>query len=294
MQTVINLQIAYYLLILMVLAYGIMLVVDSFYMKSSAYIGYKPNLKRTVSEVIFSLGDKGSDEIFQRIGISLSMRKYTAFRNLIIILMLFWSVLLFLKLNNDKALKIFVFTVGLYFTTYPTDRIGNKKTPFKIILDTLYQNRLLRRDEELMIVIVQMKNIILSCNSVSSDYILTRLLRFTNLTKPIFIQTLSLIRRGRREDAYKYFSDSFGTKLGEDFARIILILDSLPPKEFLDQLEIFQESLKENQETKVEKKSQRNKQIIWLLASAEIVIIIFNFVYIILADTMQAMSQLNF
>lgn len=288
----INPQYLYYLFLLTVFLIGVFLTSEA--TKDDGGIRYKRSIgaRRSINNFVSALSDKSADEVFQKIGLKLSIRKYTAFRNATTILILAFSLTKLVNWQTDSFLKVVLFAIGFYFCTYPKDSFKGKKTPFKMCLDTIYRKKLQKKDEELSSVITQMKNIILSQQNqlVSADYILTRLLPYIVISKPVFIQTLSLVRKGRKEEAANHFAKGFGTKLGTDFSKIILKLDELDPAEFLKQLDIFQTSVQENKETNRERRGQNAKGIIYLLASVELALMVFNFMYIILMDTVELMK----
>lgn len=286
----INIQDIYYLAVIAAGMKAFSLIYDGFIM--GTVIAYKPSIKRSINKLLQNMSDKNADEVFKRVGINLSIQKYTAYRNIVMISII---ILAFLKATGGDTtitLRILIYAVGFYLITDPKDTLKGHKTPFKYFFDSIYSGRLAKKDEELMTVISQMKNLILShgTNSVSTDYIITRLIGFTNISKPNFIQALALIRKGEREKAFEVFSKDFGTKLGTDFGKIMVRLDYLPAAEFLDQISILQESIKGKRQTLKERKIQQKKMMVYVLASLELSIIIFNYIYIVLTDTMQIMK----
>lgn len=288
----INLQIQdfYYLALILGGIKAFSLIYDGFFMHNA--IAYKPSLKRSINKVFQTLSDKNADEIFKKVGINLSIQRYTAYRNIIMIVIIAMAFIKATQGDAKSAMKLLICSIGFYILSYPKDIFKGRKTPFKYLFDSIYATRLAKKDEELMTVVSQMKNLIISHGSVaiSTDYILTRLIGFTNISKPNFIQTLALIRKGEREKAYEVFSRDFGTKLGVEFAKIMIRLDSLPASEFLEQISILQESVKEKKQTLKERKIQQKKLLVYVLASLELSVIIFNYVFIVLYDTMQMMK----
>ncbi len=285
----IAIQEIYYFAVVLVMLKGFSLVYDSFLMRN--VIAYKPSLKRSANKMLQALSDKNVDEVFRRVGINLSIQKYTAYRNILMLTIIIMAAIKGINNDVENTAKLLVYAAGIYMLTYPKDTFRGYKTPFKYLFDMIYASRLAKKDEELMSVISQMKNLILSrnSNSISTDYIFTRLIDYTNISKHNFIQALALIRKGERSKAEALFAKDFGTKLGSDFSKIMVRLDYLPATEFLEQITILQESVKGKRQTLKEQKMQRKKMTIYVLAALELSLIIFNYIYIVLFDTMQIM-----
>lgn len=259
---------------------------------NSREIKYKRSLKRSMKKFFDEICDSPEDERFIRYGIKISMKQYAAVRTLMVLALFLIAAYSFLFLDLDYAIKLALAAAALFLISMPKDTFLGKPTPFFRIMQSIANRYLEAKDDELMTVITQMRNIIISRsgNAVSADYLLSSLLRFTKVSKPLFIHALKLIRRGDSKEAYLYFMNHFGTRLGEDFAAIILKLDELPPKEFLDQLDIFQAEIKEKKKTTKSRQQEKAKLIMVTLASFEMMIVILNFMYVILADTMAKMA----
>lgn len=279
-----------WILVAVLLAAGFLLIKTAFI--NSPEDKYKKGLKRSMKKFIDEICDSPEDEKFLRYGIKLSMKRYIAARALIVLALLFASVYSFLFLNMHLSIKLVLVAAALFLVSVPKDTFLGRPTPFSKMIESIARRHLEAKDDELMTVITQMRNIIISRggSAISADYLLSSLLRFTKVSKPQFIQALKLIRRGDSKGAYLYFMNHFGTRLGEDFATIILKLDELPPKEFLDQLDIFQAEIKEKKKTIKSRRQEKAKLIMVTLASLELMIVILNFMYVILADTMAKMS----
>ena len=287
-----NIEFFFYLLILLLIIEGVFLMKESFLGGRKNIVRHQMSLKRGAKRIITDLKDSGTDEIFVNAGIKLSVKKYMAIRNLALLLLFCMAALSLLSGDLRGGSRLVLILAAGFLLSYPKSMVRGKKTPFKMVLDVMYKNRQDRKDEELFSVVSQMKNVILAHNAsaVSSDYLFTKLLRFTNISKPIFLKTQNLIIMGRKDEAGKFFSEAYGTKFGKDFSRIIPKLDELHPKEFLDQLILFQNNMRELYQTKKENRQNRNMLIMTALSTLELTIFMLNFMYLVFVDTLQYMK----
>lgn len=245
--------------------------------------------------VITTLKDREADEIFLQAGIRLSVKKYQMICNVITAAIFVYAMVQILDNQFMTGLKIAVIAVGFSLLTKPKEFLWGKiKSPFHWALTSFTKSYQERKDMELANLITQMRNLILSWGDMnrSTSYLLTRLIPYTSITKPILLQTHLLIMQGRREEAASFFSKRMGTKLGNEFSKILVKLDSLPQTEFLEQMNVLMANLEERRETKKEQQLQRSKMIIFLLASAEMLLIMFDFIYVILYDSILSINML--
>lgn len=257
-------------------------------------IASRRGLTYQMEKFLDELRDKSDDPMFQRIGMNLSLRKYNAIRKLILLIIITLAVCHALKGSLMIGVKLLLFGMAVYLVLSPRKTFGREKSLFVRFFDHFATRRAHALDEELTGIILQMKNIILSKKSgTSADYILTRLLPFSNLSKAAFQTALSYVRQGRMQEAGTGFSERFGTPLGTSFARIIVKLDELPPQEFLKQLTIVQNNALEEHSTREEKKLVHIQHMKLMLAFSEAILIMGNFVYLILIDALKSMSCLG-
>ena len=238
---------------------------------------------RRATGFIIDLKDTGGDDIFENVGIKLSMRRYLAIRNGIFIILAMLALSSYFKAGLFMLMKYSFAAVSFYVVTYPKEYFHGKKTPFKYILESLRKRYLDAKDAELMSVISQMKNLTLTHQGspISAVAILTGLMRFTRLIKPIFAKTVTLLMRDKTKEACDYFEKAMGTRLGSNFATIILKLDALDPIEFIEQLEIFQLAVIENKKTKKIKRQENSSNILFVLASLLVLLITMNFIIMV-------------
>lgn len=253
---------------------------------------WKIRPSRSLTDAVLKLKDSGQDEVFLQAGVRISMEKYTAIRNLLIICLLIFTGLYFVRNGFIASRGLILMVAVLFFLSYPAKHFSKRKlrTPFQMMLDLLTQHRRETMDDELYKLITQLKNLIVTQknHAWSADYYLATLLRASVHCKPVFAQTLSKMRQGDA-GAFSYFSSTIGTTLGQDFAGVLQKLDVLDPQELLAQITTFQSIKREDRRTLQIHKQERAGQILFMLASFLFFIIIVDFMYIVFADLMQAM-----
>lgn len=271
---------------------GLAFISKGFLKKKTVRFKAKPG--KRIRETIMAMGDKSSDEVFQNAGINLSVARYTAIRNLSAILAISYIVVEMLLAGIPAVKMQLILAMALYFVTAPKEYGGKKKTPtlFKKALDVIKKGYQDKKDEELMNLVSQLKNMIVTQkdNPKSADYILETLMRFSNITAPVFMSALSLVRRGRPDEAYRDFAKKFDTKLGSDFAAIIGKLDQMNPAELVIQIDAFQSGIKEERRTRRLRKQEANGHRVFALASVLIVLLMFDFMYILFSYLMLKME----
>lgn len=282
----------YYISILIMLLIAFLFIFDGFF--SNNIIKQKKSLRKIYMDFINNFADKTQDDTFNKAGIKLSLKKYTAFRNLIGV---FIMIVAMYNLSNgymQESVKATVFTGTFMILTSPKEElIKGHRSPFRIAIDFIYKKRQILLDKELVEVIQQMKGLIITNNdNISADYIFTRLVPYCKVSKTIFIQTHAFLMTGRRKAASEFFANSYNTNLGRKFAAILLKLDKLPAVEYLKELEILQKNITEEKKTTLERKRQTKISIIFTLAGVQLAIIIFDYIYIVIVDAINALHTL--
>lgn len=287
-----NVITVYYIAVLTTFLTGVYLIYDAFVIEKGAMqIRYRAGPIYRFKKIKSAVMDTGQDQIFAKAGVKLTMRKYIALRKICFLAFVLFGIIAMLQ-NNYFGAKISILAgLSFYLMSYPNREIRSRKTVFSKVLLRLQHKRANAMDEELTGIILQMKNIIVSnSQDMSANYIITRLLPFTKITEPVFSMSLMYIRQGEMQKASKVFEDMFGTKIGSSFSQIIIKLDELPPKEFLDQLDLVQKRAIAEHRTRKEDKKVRVNTLRRLFALIEAVLIMGNFVYLILIDTLLIMD----
>jgi hypothetical protein len=262
-----------------------------------APISFRVSPLRALRTLVYSLSDKTSDEIFKDAGLALSAAKYSGIRNAAMI-----TVMLFLAVSaglGQDVLRGTLLLIALYAVSGPREYfalLGKKRrTPFRLVLDGMRRLHLERANNELAKTITQFKNLIATADEgrlYAPDFVLESLMRHTNLTRPTFARAVMHCRKGDAEGAADCFGREIKTRLGSDFGMMVLKLDSLPPKDFMIQITALQTGVREERRTKEAKKNESTARKIFILASAAVMAIMFDYMYLLFAHLANQMSMI--
>lgn len=285
-------EILYYGLISLVFLCGIIFMFRGLCVSSSIMpINYRAGPTYRLGRLRAAFTDSKQDQIFASAGINLSMGKYMAWRKVIIWVFLLAAVIKLMESDMTAVRKYLITVLFLYLLSYPKESFRGKKTPFYHVLLIMKKRKADAMDEELTGIIMQMKNIIISSDrEVSANYIFMRLLPFTKLTNKAFSLALMYIRHGDIKKAGEAFREAFDTKLGDMFSSILAKLEELPAREFLEQLDMTVKKADAEHKTRREAEKVRVNTTRRLFAVIESVLIMVNFVYLILIDTLLVMN----
>ena len=233
----------------------------------------------TIKEIVNGISKGGKDA-------------YESIRKVIVFLVFVIAAITLLR-DLKKALIIAIIVTFAYIISAPEEKIYGIKSPYVFAKEKILKAKRGALRNELTATTVQLKNLILSNGSkgLTTHYVLERLIPYTSLTKPYFVQLLSMNMKGEGKEAAKIFSDAFGFKLAEDFVYILLRLDELSSQEFLPQLDALLENFNEEKKTAQEKKRTATDTLIFALASAQVIAVIGNFIVLIFINTI---SQIGF
>ena len=286
-----NVELIYYLCIVVLVCIGYSWIYDAFVLGEA--VKYRPSVKRTTNKLMNVLSGEFNNEIFMKVGLKLSVKRYVAYRNMAAIVLFILALLKASTGDSEYCTRLLIVTLILFLLSAPKESRKGKPTILKKMIDVVAAKKLQIKDDELVVVIGQMKNQILSTNaeSLSTDYLLSRLMHYTKISRPNFILALGYIRKGEREKAGNVFMKDFGTKLGVDFGRILIKLDYLPATEFLEQINLLQETIQSKRETLKARKQNSKKILAYTLAAVFISTIIMNYVYIVLYATMEVLKS---
>ena len=224
--------------------------------------------------------EEKTNNTFKGTNIPITVAKYNTIR-MIIFLMVFGGMVLG---DSGNSITKNIIILGLiYLITAPKKEVLGKKTPFGLLVDFLGREYKAKKDMEIYRAITQLKNLAIAQREkpIGADFLLEQLGKFTVVTKPIFTQTISLWRLGKEEEACNYFAEESGTKLGKEFSNIISKLDNINPAELVEQLELYQNHVKEERTTKKLKRQETISNVIFLPIVATAFVIMLNFVAIV-------------
>lgn len=231
---------------------------------------------------------------FKHTGLSISLNDYIAVRLVILSLLAIVALLYIVSFGGEPIFTILVYLAVAYITL-PRNTFVGIKTPMSLFIDFARNNYLASVELELFRILTVLKNLIITCKKtpVSAENIISNLVEFAKLTKPKFTEFLSLYRLGKIEQAYNYFKNEIGTKLGEDLASLLIKLDEINPAELIEQLELYQSTIRDRCMTERLKKDKLISDVAFFPVVVSIFLILMNFIAITLfIDGMDTFSHI--
>lgn len=279
----------YLLVVCMAMLYGLSLTSS---LKLKSWQRYKRDPGRQIKKLYQILTTAAQyDEIFERAGIRLSMSKYLLLRKMVVGLLFLLELLIGVR-SVPRSVLLLCILGGFWWLSKPLEYTkSGKPTYFKRLLLLLGRKYDEKKNEELMKLATQLKNLIVSQadNPWAAEHVVEALLQSAEITKPAFVQALVLMRLSRLSEAAKKFRESINTQLGDEFSFILAKLEALEPADFLQQIQYFQQAMREGKRTRQQKKQEAASRRIFTLASLLVAAIMFNYMYIMFAYLMQLM-----
>ena len=210
-----------------------------------------------------------------------------------------WLVLIILlkitKGLSSFGLQLFLLAI-LFVVTTPKSKMGRIKLPFLYISNFFSKVKREAASREIYRTISQLINLftIKGENILGSNYILGEIIKFSKVTKPVYLKMLSLWNMNMKEEAVDYFADAIGTKEARDLAGVFLKLDLISPKELKGQLTHYQNNIKTERITARERVNERNGNLIYILAIISAVVVLLNFLVIVLTEVFTSYNLLSF
>ena len=185
---------------------------------------------------------------------------------------------------TSDALMPFTLWLIAFAVTSPRRTLFNKDSPFYILVKLMQKRKKQKLNIEIYRCFSQLKNIAVAKSDVSysADFIICELAKYSNDLKPIFNRMLGYWYEGRYEDAAGYFKESVGTKEAEALASILLKIDYLKPAELVSQIELYQDSVKNDRRTAAQKEKENQSNLIYVLVMASGIIIFVNLIVVVI------------
>lgn len=220
-------------------------------------------------------------DFFRQTSLSLSVSQYITIR-LLILALLAIAIFVYVILTGDSPLMLALLYILFCYITLPRYTFLGINTPFSVFIKYLRINYLKNVKFELFRIITVLKNLIITCKDkpLSAEYIINNLIEFSSLTKPIFTEFLSLYRLNRIDEAYSYFVSEVGEDIGEEFASLLIKLDDIDPLNLIQQLELYQETIRDSYMTERIKRDKFISDLVFIPIIASVFLILLNFVMI--------------
>jgi hypothetical protein len=268
----INFTIIYYCL-LSTLLYCAWLIFKSIKRKNRQYIFRKPKIKIKKNDL------DNINNIFLDAGFNITLNRYNQIR---IILLMFFTIISSVNLNHNKLRFVIGFILLLYIISSPVKKFGKKDSPFILVMRMIISMQNKKKDAELYRILIQLKNIAITQQDkpYSGDYIINQLIKFAKLTKSSLINFLMYYNLGKEDEAFKKFTQSTNTKMGNEIGIILLKLDKLNPIELVEQIDIVKERTREKHITEKHRRQNIISDFIYLPIIIPVFVLFLNFIMI--------------
>lgn len=210
-----------------------------------------------------------------------------------------WFVLIIL-LKITRGIPLFgpqlFLLIVLAVASTPKHKIGRIRLPFSYIEGFFGRVKKRKANKEIYRSLSQLINLftIKGGSILGSNYILGEIIKYSKVTKPVYLKMLSMWNMDKRQEAADYFAGEIGTKEAKSLAAIFLKLDHISPKELKVQLLNYQNNIKTEAITAREKINERNGNLIYILAIISAVVVLLNFLVVVLTDVFTSYSLLSF
>jgi hypothetical protein len=154
--------------------------------------------------------------------------------------------------------------------------------PFIWITSVMEKNKKDKMDIEIYESISFLRNLtaIGKGRSVSADMMIEQLADYRGLLSPIYSRMLVLLRQNQKEEAIRYFSETVGTEISKDFARLLIQWDEIDPKELMETLLSHQKNIKEVRLTLQKRRDEIVSDLIYLPVVINVMLVFINFIYV--------------
>ncbi len=258
-------------------------------------IRFKKNRYTFLKEYIKTkIEDDNVSKILNQSGIKITSSQYQIIRYFVFIVWIILYIFFYVLVKEVYSFNSTLLIIFLFILTSPRFYFLGKKTPFKYIMDIVILNYKSKLNVEIYRCISQLKNIAVTKknSSLSSDFVLEQLSKFTSKTKPIFNRMIALWNLEKKEEACYYFESTINTKEAKKLSNVFRKLDNLAPNELYNQFFLLQESMKKERETNKLVANENRSNLIYFIVIATSVLVMLNFVVIVYY--LESLHQMQF
>ena len=158
-----------------------------------------------------------------------------------------------------------------------------KKLPFyRTYREFAEKGKQKKIDLEIYEAISYMRNVTIvgEGRKLNADTLLEQLILHNGVLAPLYAKTLQLLRQNQRADAINYFSNAAGTKISEDFIRLLMQWDDIDPEHLLETLLSHQKSVREAGLTLRKRRDEMVSDLVYLPVVLNVMLVFINFIYI--------------
>lgn len=177
---------------------------------------------------------------------------------------------------------LIVLGVLVYFLLLPKEEVKGIKTPFHFIKSFVMAIDKDKKDEELVVCLILLKNMTLQFENDSkrADYIIEILKDSVTLTKPAFIKFLNYYRMNQKMKGAEIFCREIGTDLANDLSKLFLEMDDLKLSDIKISLASVQNTVTEIKNTKKYEKNGKISDLCMIPIIANLIIIALDYVMV--------------
>lgn len=139
-----------------------------------------------------------------------------------------------------------------------------------------------RTDLEIYEAISFMRNVTIvgEGGKLNADTLLEQLILNKGNLAPVYAKTLQMLRQNQKVEAIEYFSIAAGTKISDDFIRLLMQWDDIEPEQLLETLLSHQKSVREARYTVRKRRDELISDLIYLPVVMNVMLVFINFIYI--------------
>lgn len=126
----------------------------------------------------------------------------------------------------------------------------------------------------------------------SADYLYEKLMEHSEKLRPVYAEMLSLYRAGKDRDAFRLVAERCPTRAGRNFSLVLEKVGTIRPDELVEQMEVFQEMIRQQKMTEDIRRVQRNSLITTVMATAAVFLLVIDFAVVVVF--MHTMTILEF
>lgn len=126
----------------------------------------------------------------------------------------------------------------------------------------------------------------------SADYLYEKLMEHSEKLRPVYAEMLALYRTGKDRDAFRLVAERCPTRAGRYFSLVLEKAGILRPDELVEQIEVFQEMIRQQKMTENIRQVQRNSLVTTVMATAVVFLLVIDFAVVVVF--MHTMTMLEF
>ena len=129
-------------------------------------------------------------------------------------------------------------------------------------------------------------------DAFSADYLYEKLMDHSEKLRPVYAEMLALYRAGKDREAFRLVAERCPTRAGRNFSLVLEKVGVIRPDELAEQMEVFQEMIRQQKVTEDIRQVQRNSLVTTVMATATVFLLVIDFAVVVVF--MHTMAMLEF